>query len=235
MPASHGRTPNHLAFIPDGNRRWAKKHGVPAIAGHEKGIDRMGDVFKWCRQAGIRTISFWAFSSENFERDREEVQGLFKAFETRLGRVMKEAEFDKHQVRVRFIGDRSRFPYAVREGMGNLERQTARFSKYYVNFFVGYGGRPELVHMAKLIAKDFARSPEKIDEQAISSRLWTSGLPDPDLIIRTSGEQRLSGFMPFQSAYSELYFCKKLWPDIGKKDIEAALKEFRRRARRWGK
>lgn len=225
----------HLAFIPDGNRRWAKKHGVPALSGHEKGIDRLGGVLKWCRAHKIRMVSFWAFSSENFDRDRGEVEGLFRAFETRLQKVMKEAEFEKYEVRVRFIGERSRFPFRIREGMARVERETARFSKYYVNLFIGYGGRAELVQMARRIAKDFANHPEKIDEHALAARLWTAGLPDPDLIIRTSGEQRISGFLPFQSVYSELYFCKKLWPDFGKKDLDAALNEFHRRRRRWGK
>ncbi len=235
MVASSPGPDFHLAFIPDGNRRWAKRRGVQAIAGHERGIDRMGDVLKWCRTHKIRMVSFWAFSSENFDRDRDEVQGLFNAFETRLQKVMKEAEFDKYEVRVRFIGERSRFPFRIREGMARVERETARFSKYYVNLFIGYGGRAELVQMAKKIVQDYAGRPEKVDEKSISARLWTAGLPDPDLIIRTSGEQRISGFLPFQSVYSELYFCKKLWPDFGKKDLDAALNEFHRRKRRWGK
>ncbi|MCL6089299.1 MAG: polyprenyl diphosphate synthase [Candidatus Marsarchaeota archaeon] len=225
----------HLAIIPDGNRRWAKRRGLPALAGHERGIERMGDVLKWCRSLGIRTVSFWAFSTENLHRNRAEVEGLFRAFETRLQKVIAEGDFAKYGVRMRFIGDRSIFPQSVRMGMKRVEDETAANSRYFVNLFVGYGGRPELVHMAKLVAKDFAGHPERINEKAVSSRLWTAGLPDPDLIIRTSGEQRISGFLPFQSAYSELYFCKKLWPDIGKKDLQAALKEFRRRARRWGK
>ncbi len=233
--AKTAHTISHLAFIPDGNRRWAKKKNIPAIAGHEKGIDRMGDVLKWCRAHKIRMVSFWAFSTENFDRDREEVQGLFKAFDTRLGKVMKDAQFDKYEVRVRFIGDRTRFPFQIQQGMAKVERETAGFSKYFVNLFIGYGGRAELISAAKKLAKDFAGQPDKIDEKAFRERLWTAGLPDPDLIIRTSGEQRISGFLPFQSVYSELYFCKKLWPEFGKKDLDAAINEYTRRKRRWGK
>ncbi len=225
----------HLAIIPDGNRRWARRRHLQPIAGHERGIDRMGDVLKWCRSLGIQTVSFWAFSSENLQREREEVQALFRAFETRLQKVIREGEFMKYGVRLRFIGERSMFPRPVQMGMARVEAETAGNDKYHVNLFVGYGGRSELVHMARQIARDFSRNPERIDEKAIAARLWTAGLPDPDLIIRTSGEQRLSGFLPFQSAYSELVFVKKLWPDISKADLRAAVREFMRRKRRWGK
>ena len=227
--------PYHIAFIPDGNRRWAKKRGLTPIEGHRKGINLMGDVLKWARSHKIRMVSFWAFSTENFKRDREEVQGLFEAFETNLKKVLDEADFEKYDVRVRFIGDISRFPHRIQEGVRQVEKKTAHHKKYFVNLFIGYGGRQELVAMAQKIAKDFAFRSGKIDEQAISERLWTSGMPEPDLIIRTSGEHRISGFMPFQSAYSELYFCKKLWPDFRKTDFAKAINEFKRRKRRWGK
>ncbi|MFH1095203.1 MAG: polyprenyl diphosphate synthase [Candidatus Micrarchaeota archaeon] len=233
MPSKH--TVRHVAIIPDGNRRWAKKRGLDPLEGHRRGIDLMGEVLKWARAHQVRTVSFWAFSSENFNRDKEEVEGLFKAFETNLQKVLQEGDFDKYGVRVRFIGDIERFPPRIRQGVREVERKTAKHDKYFVNLFIGYGGRPELVHMARRVAKDFAFHPDKIDEQAVAERLWTSGVPDPDLIIRTSGEQRISGFMPFQSAYSELYFCQKLWPDFRKSDFSAALAEFRRRKRRWGK
>lgn len=225
----------HLAIIPDGNRRWAKRHGVPALEGHEKGIQLMGEVLKWCRANKIKTVSFWAFSTENLRRDKQEVEGLFRAFSTRLQKVIQEGEFNKFGVRMRFIGDKSIFPWEVQEGMKRVERETAGNKKYAVNLFVGYSGRPELVHAAKELAKKYKNNPDSIDEKAVASSLWTSELPDPDLIIRTSGEQRLSGFMPFQSAYSELYFSKKLWPDFRKKDLDAAIKEFTARKRRWGK
>jgi tritrans,polycis-undecaprenyl-diphosphate synthase [geranylgeranyl-diphosphate specific] len=229
------RAIRHLAFIPDGNRRWARRHHLPVLKGHERGIERMGDVLKWCRSFRIRMVSFWAFSTENLRRSKREVKGLFKAFDERLQKVIKEGNFAKYGVRMRFIGDRSIFPSNVQAGMHKVEEETKSNSKYFVNLFVGYGGRAEIVHMARKIAQDFSKNPQKINEKAISDRLWTAGLPDPDLIIRTSGEQRLSGFMPFQSTYSELYFCKKLWPDISKKDIKAALDDFRKRQRRWGR
>lgn len=226
---------HHVAFIPDGNRRWAKKRGVTAIQGHEAGIRLMGEVLKWCRAHKIKMASFWAFSTENLRRDRQEVDGLFRAFSTRLQKVIQEGDFQKYGVRMRFVGDKSIFPLEMQMGMGRVERETASNSKYVVNLFVGYGGRPELVHAARELAKKYKNNPEKIDEAAFASALWTRDIPDPDLIIRTSGEMRLSGFMPFQSAYSELHFCPKLWPDFKRRDFDAALREFSRRKRRWGK
>ncbi|MFA5108341.1 MAG: polyprenyl diphosphate synthase [Candidatus Micrarchaeia archaeon] len=226
---------NHIAFIPDGNRRWAKKHGLDVLRGHERGIDRMGDVLKWCRDAGIKTVSFWAFSTENFNRDKEEVEGLFVAFEVRLAKIMKEAEFERHQVRVRFVGERERFPKKIQMGMKKIEDDTKKYDKYFLNMFIGYGGRPELVDAAKKLAKDFASNPQKITEAEFEKRLWSAGVPDPELIVRTSGEMRLSGFLPFQSTYSELYFCQKLWPEFEQADFESALQEFSNRKRRWGK
>ncbi len=227
-------TVRHLAIIPDGNRRWAKKRGVPALSGHEKGIALMGRVLKWCRAEKIRTVSFWAFSTENLRRDKKEVEGLFRAFSSRLQKVIQDGNFKKYGVRMRFIGDKSIFPWEVQEGMRRVEKETSSNSKYFVNLFVGYGGRPELVHAAQKLAREFGRHPDQINEKAFASALWTSEIADPDLIIRTSGEQRLSGFLPFQSAYSELYFCPKLWPDFTRADLKAALKEFRARKRRWG-
>ena len=225
----------HLAFIPDGNRRWARAHHLPVLKGHEHGIDRMGDVLKWCRALHIPMVSFWAFSTENIRRDRAEVEGLFRAFETRLQKVIQEGDFAKYGVRMRFIGDRSLFPASVQMGMKKVEDETAKNKKYFVNLFVGYGGRPELVAAARKLVVQYAHKPNAVDERAFSQALWTADLPDPDLIIRTSGEQRLSGFLPFQSAYSELYFIHKLWPDLRKSDVSAAAREFRRRKRRWGK
>jgi len=195
----------------------------------------MGDILKWCRKHKVRMVSFWAFSTENFKRDHEEVEGLMREFGSRLQKVMEEADFEKYDVRVRFVGDRALFPYQVQAKMGEIERKTAHHGKYFVNLFIGYGGRPELVAMAKKIAKDYAGSIGKIDEAAVERSLWTAGIPDPDLIIRTSGEQRISGFLPFQSAYSELHFSKKLWPDFGENDFKKAIADYKARKRRWGK
>jgi len=225
----------HLAFIPDGNRRWAKLYGLDAIRGHEVGIEKMGKVLEWCREEGIKTVSFWAFSTENFNRDTDEVKELFTAFETRLSKVLREAEFEKHKVRVRFIGDISRFPAKIQAGIKKIESDTSKYKTYELNFFIGYGGRAELVDAAQKLAKDFAKNPKAITEEEFEKRLWSHGVNEPDLIIRTSGEIRISGFLPFKSSYSEFYFEPKLWPDFEKEDLIKAIEDFELRKRRWGK
>ncbi len=235
MPKASSHVPYHIAFIPDGNRRWAKRHGKPVIYGHQKGIDLMGEILKWARKSQIRMVSFWAFSTENFNRDKKEVESLMREFGDRLQRVMGEAEFDKYKVRARFIGDRKLFPRQVQQKMDEIEGKTARHRKYFLNLFIGYGGRPELVDAARRLAKDFCNNPRGITEDVFNDYLWTKGIPPPDLIIRTSGEQRLSGFLPFQGVYSELIFCKKLWPDLKESDFRKAIAEFGSRKRRWGK
>jgi undecaprenyl diphosphate synthase len=226
----------HIAFIPDGNRRWAKKHNLPVIRGHEKGIDKMGQVLKWCQDEKIKHISFWAFSTENFNRDKNEVEALFKAFENRLKKLFEEADFKKSNTSVRFIGMLDKFPKPVFEGMKKIEQQTKNYSDFHLNLFVGYGGRAELIEGVKKILKEHKNiDPDLIDENFIEKNLWSANIPDPDLIIRTSGEKRISGFLPFKSAYSELYFCKKYWPDFSFEDFQKALNDFKRRVRRWGR
>lgn len=235
MARKSAHIPYHIAFIPDGNRRFAKRHNKPVIYGHQKGIDLMGDILKWARKSKIRMVSFWAFSTENFNRDKKEVEGLMREFGNRLQKVMEEADFEKYGVRVRFVGDRKLFPIQVQQKMDEIERNTSRHEKYFVNLFIGYGGRPELVDAARRLARDFGKNPGAITEDTFSSYLWTHDIPPPDLIIRTSGEMRLSGFLPFQGAYSELYFCKKLWPDLKEPDFRKALNDYAQRKRRWGK
>lgn len=229
------QTISHLALIPDGNRRWAKEKGLSPIQGHEKGIDNMGEVLKWCRDLDIKMVTFWAFSTENFNRDQEEVKGLFEEFDKRLQKVFREADLEQHKVKVRFFGDISRFPVRIQAGIAKVEADTNDFNKYQVNLLIGYGGRAELVAAARKLVKKYANKAEEIDEDAFREALWTSELPDPDLIIRTSGEIRLSGLLPFQSTYSEYYFCDKLWPDFSKEDMVAAVDEYKKRKRRWGR
>ena len=234
------KLPNHIAFIPDGNRRWAKKHGLETIRGHEKGIDKMGQVLKWCQEKKIKIVSFWAFSTENFNRDKEEVLKLFNAFKYRLKKVLSEAKFEKTKTKVRFIGLKKAFPKEIQKGMQKIEQKTKNFKDYQLNFFIGYGGKAEILAALKSMLKKFSKKKitkkeiEKIDEKEFEKHLWSSGIAEPDLIIRTSGEKRLSGFMPFKSAYSELYFCKHLWPDFSYEDFEKALEDFKKRKRRMG-
>ncbi len=223
--------PYHVAIIPDGNRRWAKKKGIPTLEGHRAGIENMRKTLKWCRDLGIKMISLWGFSTENANRSHEEVNYLFKLFEEKLHEGEKQGDYEKHKIRVRFYGRRGLFPKTVQEKMAEVERKTAKNSKYFLNLFFGYGGRQEIVDAVNKAVI----SGRKVDEKSFAKLLYTNDIPNPDLVIRTSGEIRTSGFLPYQSAYSELYFSRKFWPEFDKREFRKALSEYSRRKRRFGK
>ncbi|MCX8195294.1 MAG: polyprenyl diphosphate synthase [Candidatus Micrarchaeota archaeon] len=225
------KKPKHIAIIPDGNRRWARLHKVSIPAAYEKGIDNIGNVLKWCRKNKIRTLTMWGFSTENFMRDRNEVEKLFRLFDKKLSEGLKK-DYKKYKVRVRFLGRIERFPRQVYEKMRRVEEETSKNKKYNLNLMLAYGGRNEILDAVNKALKLGVKS---VDEREFSSLLYTAGLPDPDLIIRTSGEIRLSGFMPWQSAYSELYFSKRLWPDFDEREFNKALRDYARRKRKYGK
>lgn len=231
--ASAGRknVPFHIALIPDGNRRWAKRKGLGVLIGHDKGIENLANMLKWCREAGVRVFTAWGFSTENFSRDRSEVQGLMKLFEKKLLESEGRNEVHKYRIRVRVLGRIGQFPKKVQEKIREVMEKTKHYDRYYLNILLGYGGRQELIDAVQKLV----REGKGVSEQGIANSLYTSGIPDPDLVIRTSGEQRTSGFLPWQSAYSEWYFSKKLWPDFTKRDFKAALREYARRKRRFGK
>ena len=221
--------PTHIAIIPDGNRRWAAKRGLSPVQGHSVGIDNIQNVLRWCRKSHVRTLTMWGFSTENFLRDRSEVSGLIELFKKKLSEGLQN-DYRKYKVRVRFLGRISSFPRDVQEKMKQVERQTAHFSDYNLNLLLAYGGRQEIIDA---INSAIASGKKKLDEKSFSSFLY---LPDsPDLIIRTSGEVRTSGFLPWQSAYSEFYFSKKLWPDFHEKDFKSALVDYAKRKRKYGK
>lgn len=225
--------PVHVAIIPDGNRRWAKKKGMSKQEGYAIGIRKIGDVLKWCRARDIRMLTMWGFSTDNFKRDSAEVGSLFELFKENLKKAIESDDQNKSELRVRFFGRVGRFPREIQEMIKRAEQATSGGErKYQLNLLLSYGGREELVDAVNSMLAEGIR---KVDEKDISDHLYTRGLPDPDLIIRTSGEQRLSGLMPWQSCYSEFYFCKKLWPDFSEKDFGAALAEYARRRRRYGK
>ena len=227
--------PKHLAIIPDGNRRWAKQHGLPLIEGHRVGIDKLRKVMEWCRDLNIRMVTFWGFSMENFDRDKSEVQLLMKLFEKKIDEVNRE-EVHKNRIRARIFGRRELLTPKVRERIKKFEKDTEKYSNYYVNILLAYGGRQEIVDACNSILKDCRKGKLKsVTEESFPTYLSTGELPDPDLIIRTSGEQRLSGLMPWKSAYSELYFCPKLWPDFSEQDLRDAVEEYKRRKRRFGR
>jgi len=223
--------PKHIAIIPDGNRRWAKKHRISIPAAYERGIGNIANVLKWCRKNRIRTLTMWGFSTENFRRDRHEVEGLFRLFDKKLSEGLKK-DYKKYGVRVRFLGRISSLPAEVQKKMRKAEEETAANKKYSLNLLLAYGGRNEILDAVNLALSKRLR---RVDEASFSSLLYTAGIPDPDLIIRTSGEMRLSGFLPWQSAYSEFYFSKKLWPDFDEREFKRALEEFSRRRRKYGR
>jgi undecaprenyl diphosphate synthase len=224
--------PFHIALIPDGNRRWSKKKGITVERGYELGIEHIGELLKWCRAEKIRMLSMWGFSTENFERDKAEISKLFGIFDSNLLSAVRRGDYEKYKVRVRFFGRRNLFPQGIQKKMAELERRTAIFDDYFLNLFLAYGGRQEIVDAVNAA---IASGKRQVNEEDFQKFLYTSDIPNPDLIIRTSGEQRLSGFLPWQAAYSEFYFSKKLWPEFSRAELRRAIAEYTKRKRRYGK
>ena len=222
----------HLAVIPDGNRRYACKKGLAAWFGHENGIRKMKDVAVWAfKDFGIKTLTIYAFSTENFKRSETEVRKLMELFAKTFEQMKNDVVLHENRVRVAFIGKRSMLPLRVRKSINDIEKETKDYDDHVLNIAIAYDGREEIVAAARKLAKS---SNQKITAKAFERALWLSG-NTPDLIIRTSGERRLSGFLLWQASYSELYFSKKLWPEFGKRDLKAALDDFKRRHMRFGK
>lgn len=230
--ANHEQVPGHIAIIPDGNRRWAKEKGKDVKEGYRVGIDHMDDVVTWCFKAGVNMVTLWGFSTDNFKRDREQVQGLFDLFRKNLLRGLGSEDERRPKMRVRFLGRIERFPREIVELFRQVEEKTARNGPFQLNILLSYGGREEIVDAVNAILREGSK---EVDESTLSGHMYSRGMPDPDLIIRTSGEQRLSGLMPWQSCYSEFFFSPKLWPDFSRQDFEQALSEYARRKRRYGK
>ena len=221
--------PKHIAIIPDGNRRWAAKLKVSIPHAYNQGIDHIADVLKWCRKHKIRTLTMWGFSTENFLRDKKEVRGLFELFNKKLSEGLKE-DYRKYGVCVRFLGRISDLPSEVREKMRKAEKDTERNGKYRLNLMLAYGGRQEIIDAVNAA---LAQGKKRVDEKSFSSFLYLGEAPD--LVIRTSGEVRTSGFLTWQSAYSEYHFSRKLWPEFGYADFKRALADYAKRKRKYGK
>ena len=224
--------PYHVGIIVDGNRRWAKEKKLPTFAGHKKGAERIEEIVKYAQELGIEIITIYAFSTENWKRAEEETTYLMKLFETYARDKMEEANDLGLQIRI--LGDFQGLPGSLQKTLTQLKALTRNNEKTIVNLALNYGGRDELVRAyRKLVLANV--SATEISEELININLDTAGLPDPDLIIRTSGEQRLSNFLPWQATYAELYFPRVHWPDFDKKQLDIALKEFQQRQRRMGK
>ncbi len=227
--------PRHVAIIMDGNGRWARARGLPRAAGHKRGADAVRRAVEGAVELGIDYLTLYGFSSENWKRPVEEVNDLMGLLRHYLRSEI--AELHGRGVRIRFIGERAQLAPDIVALIGQAEQQTYNNTALNLIVALNYGGRGEITAAARSLARDVAsgrRRPEDIDEAVFQSHLSTTGVPDPDVVIRTSGEKRISNFLLWQSAYAELVFIDTLWPDFGKQDFENALHEFHRRERRYG-
>lgn len=232
------RIPQHVAIIMDGNRRLAERFGLRPWEGHRLGAEKVEDVLDWCLDLGIKTVTAYAFSTENFNRPKEEVEKLFDLFEEYFNKVAVDKRIHENKTRVKAIGRIERFPKRVRDAIVRAEEATKDYNNLQLNLAVAYGGRQEVLDAVKKIAEKVREGSIElgsINEETISRNLYTNGLPDPDLIIRTSGEERISGFLLWQSAYSEFYFCESFWPGFRKIDFLRAIRTFQQRKRRFGR
>ncbi len=229
------RPVNHLAIIMDGNGRWATNRGWARLVGHRKGAERVREIVKAAPDLGIKWLTLYAFSTENWKRSTEEVLGLMAIFARYIER---EADrLAKAGVRMRFIGDRSRLDPKLQRMMAGIEARTAGLDRLNLTVAINYGGRDEIVRAVRKIAEAAAQGildPRHVTEAAFAERLDTGGLPDPDLVVRTSGETRTSNFLPWQAAYSEYEFTETLWPDFGPEELAAIVRRFSNRERRFG-
>ena len=226
--------PRHIAIIMDGNGRWAKKRGLPRTAGHAAGAEAFRRTANYCRTLGVEYLTVYAFSTENWKRSADEVAGIMKL----LGKYLQEAlqDMEKNRVRFRFFGDLSKLSPQLQKLCQDAQSRSADYD-VQVNFCLNYGGRDEIVKATQAFAqdvKDGKRQPEELTEELLSSYLYSADVPDPELIIRPSGEMRTSNFLLWQSAYSEYVFLNVLWPDFQPKDLDEAIEEYHRRNRRFG-
>ncbi len=229
--------PRHLAIIMDGNRRFALSHGLLITQGHEQGRDKAEELLNWCLETGIRILTIYALSTENLGRPKEEVDRLMELFEKAFRDVAKDERVHRHHIRVRAFGNREVLPAEVRAAIDAAEKATATYDRYFYNVAIAYGGREEILGAIRRLAAEVKAGrlqPEAIDERMVSSQLYTADLPDPDLIFRTSGEERISNFLLWQAAYAELYFADVLWPGLTKLDFLKAIRAFQERRRRFG-
>lgn len=227
--------PEHIAIIMDGNGRWAKKRGLPRTAGHKAGGESFRRIANYCRTIGVKYLTVYAFSTENWKRSQEEVSGIMLLLERYLKEALKDME--KNRVAFHFFGDLSRLKPRLRKLCEDAQLRSSDYHDVRVNFCLNYGGRDEIVRAVKAFAADVAAGKKKADsltELEFANYLDSAGVPDPELVIRPSGEMRTSNFLPWQTAYSEFVFMDVLWPDFGPDDLDAAIEEYYRRNRRFG-
>lgn len=229
--------PRHLAIIMDGNRRFARDHGLLVEYGHEKGRDKLEDLLNWCLEIGLRVMTVYALSTENFNRSAEELGPLMQLFSRSFREIATDERVHRHQIRVRAFGNRALLPTEVVESIELAERATSKYDRYFYNVAIAYGGREEIVRAIRQLGVKIQEGklrPEEITPEMVSRHLYTADLPDPDLVFRTSGEERISNFLLWQTAYSELYFADVMWPGLSKLDFLRAIRDFQERQRRYG-
>jgi undecaprenyl diphosphate synthase len=234
MP-SHPEIPRHIAIIMDGNGRWAKERGLPRLEGHRAGAESVREVMEACIELGVEYLTLYAFSSENWSRPATEVSALMTLLDRFLDEKAK--DLDRQNVRLLAIGQLDRLPAKTRALIERIQARTAENTKMTLVLALSYGGREEIVAAARSLATDAAAgkiSPAEIDAELFASRLQTAGIPDPDLLVRTSGEMRVSNFLLWQISYAEIVIVKKFWPDFRQRDLGEAVHEYQRRHRRFG-
>jgi undecaprenyl diphosphate synthase len=235
MAMSKEIMPKTLALIPDGNRRWARGHRLTVFSGYSQGVTKFLEFARWCREYGINSITVWMLSTENLSRPKHELDVLFHLYKKMTNDKKIIAELNETGTRVRVVGRKDMLPKDLADSFTRLENRTKHNKERVINMLLVYGGRDDIVQAAKKVVSELVNKSTAKFEELFERSLLSYGVPNLDLIIRTSGEQRLSGFMPWQSNYSELYFSKKLWPDFTKKDLQRALSDYSRRQRRFGK
>ena len=227
--------PQHIAIIMDGNGRWAKKRGLPRTAGHAAGAETFRHIATYCRSIGVKYLTVYAFSTENWKRSRDEVESIMALFEKYLHEAIDEMEQD--HIRLKVLGDLSRISPELRALIERTAEISTHYDGFQANICINYGGRDEIVHAARRFAAQCAageRKPEELTEEAFGALLYSGGIPDPELIIRPSGEERISNFLLWQSAYSEYYFTDVLWPDFDERELDRAIAAYQKRDRRFG-
>lgn len=227
--------PKHIGFIMDGNRRWAKSKMLPVKLGHKQGAETLKKITRYANKIGIEILTVFAFSTENWKRSEEEVNALMSLLETYLDDFAKEA--DTENIVIRVLGNISEFSETLQESIKRTIKRTETNTGTILNICLNYGGRDEITRAVKDIASEVKSGKievNEINEELISNHLYTKNIPDPDLIIRTSGEMRLSGFLIWQSVYSEILFVEKLWPDFSQEDLDFAIEEYKKRNKRYG-
>ena len=235
--------PQHLGVIMDGNRRFARQNGLAsALIGHHRGAEKLKEVLQWCSETGVPVVTVWCFSIDNFQRDSKEVEGLLRLFEDKAREMAESSHLHDYEVKVRFIGRLGLLPESLQREIRRVEEATAGYDKLRLNIAMAYGGREEIADAFKRYVQTQVRDGESIDTvleemdaTSIGPYLYTSGQPEPDLILRTSGEIRLSGFMLWQSCHSEFYFCETNWPALREIDFLRALRSYDERQRRYGR